>query len=113
MADENTKTLDDILTQEKAALLAGNYDALPPLEKRKEQALKALTKVTTSKAALAHIHFRISENQALLAAAIDGVNAARKRIAALKDVQMGLTVYNDAGKMAVVPTGGTAIEKKA
>lgn len=113
MAHETTKTLNDILTLEKAALLAGNYEALPALEQQKEQALNMLTKATTSKAALAHVHFRIGENQALLAAAIDGVGAARKRIEALKDVQKGLTVYNHAGKMAVVPTGGGAVEKKA
>lgn len=113
MQHDIVKELEEILEQEKAALLTGHYDVLGPLEQQKEHALGLLNTGNTSKAALSHIHIRISKNQELLKAAISGISVARDRIDALKNVQNSLSVYDHAGKMEMVMTRSGAVEKKA
>lgn len=113
MATDLLKQIDQLLAAEKVALMTANYDALAPLEQQKAATLAALSKKAQSEQALEKILMRIAENQALLAAAISGVAAARQRFDALNNVQNGLTVYDQFGKMEVVPAQRSVFEKKA
>lgn len=113
MRTELLEHLEQLLAAEKLALMTANYDALAPLELQKSDLLQALSKETNSKKALRKIRDQIDANQALLAAAISGIGAARKRFDALNNVQNNLTVYDQSGQMNVVPARNSAFEKKA
>ena len=102
-----------LLDAEKVALMTANYNALGPLQQRKTAALSLLARQSNSREVLEVIRAKIDENQALVTAAISGITAARKRLDALNDVQSGLTVYDQSGKMAVVSAKPAAFEKKA
>ena len=56
---------------------------------------------------------KMHENQALITAALRGLEAARKRIAALEDVRDVLTTYDPSGKISLMPTTQKTVEKKA
>ena len=56
---------------------------------------------------------KMIDNQALLAAAIKGVAAAGERLEALHNVQKGLSVYDDSGRVELVRQHSHILEKKA
>lgn len=113
MQTDLLEQMDQLLAAEKVALMTANYDALASLEQQKAQTLVALSKEPQSEQALDKIRTRIAENQALLSAAINGIASARQRFDALNNVQNGLTVYDQFGRMEVVPSQQSVFEKKA
>jgi hypothetical protein len=55
----------------------------------------------------------LARNQALLAAALKGISAARLRLTALKAVRDGLQVYDQSGRFAASPVTRPDLVRKA
>jgi len=112
----STNTITEILKllkHERNALKAGDFDTLDTLAETKNRLFEDLTRNSPAPSDLRQIKVRLSENQTLFSAAIKGVAAARDRIDALQNVREGLSVYNQSGQMAKVPTSRPAVRKKA
>lgn len=105
--------IHSILDDEKLAILHARFIALPPLEEAKISLLAELSQAKHSNATLAILKAKLDENQELLASAITGVTAARRRIDALQSVRQSLSIYDQSGKLAVVSNNYRDVEKKA
>lgn len=105
--------LHALLQQERDALMAATYDDLPAIAAQKESYLRALKAGDFAPHALNTLKARMSENQALVAAALRGIRAAQQRFAALEHVRDGLTTYTSEGALSSVQTARHQIEKKA
>jgi flagellar biosynthesis/type III secretory pathway chaperone len=105
--------LHQVLDQERQALISADFEALAAFVSQKEDLLAQLDKTIPAKEVLRPIRQKMDENLALLAAAIKGVAAAGERLAALQNVKNGLSVYDNAGRLAHVRTHNPALEKKA
>lgn len=105
--------LHTLLDQERAALMAADFDSLATFVSDKENLLSQLGKARPTKDVLRPIRQKMDENLALLAAAIKGVAAAGERLASLQTVKSGLSVYDGSGRLAHVRTQHPTLEKKA
>ena len=113
MARDFQTELFSILAEERQALLNAHYGSLPAIAAAKDQCLQALGQSLPPRAVLLAFKTQIEENQQLIKAELRGVDAARKRIAALEDVRDVLTTYDPSGKVSLMPNTQTTIEKKA
>lgn len=105
--------LTDALVQEKQALKLGIFENLDAISATKVQLFERLAHENSTATEMTAIREKLAENQTLLLAAIAGVQAARDRIFALQHVRDGLNIYDQSGKMALVPTRNSDFEKKA
>lgn len=105
--------LHAVLDAERAALLGANYGTLGPIAASKEQLLGQLSSTSDQMTGLQEIKTRIAANQALLRAAINGVAAAKARVAALQNVRDELGIYDQTGKLEKAVNCGGSLEKKA
>jgi len=113
MAADPLTQLFAILADERQVLLSARYEVLPDLAVAKERCLQHLALKPPPKKALQTLKSQIGENQGLIAAALRGVDTARKRIEALEDVRDVLTTYDPSGKMTLTTTAQKTVEKKA
>jgi hypothetical protein len=113
MADNTLTQLFALLADERHALLGARYDALAEIAVTKERCLQHLARTPPSKKGLQTLKSRLSENQRLIAAALRGVETARKRVEALEDVRDVLTTYDPFGKMTLTSKAQKTVEKKA
>ena len=97
-----------LLEEERRAILAGRWDALDSLARRKEVALAA-----ADGTGLVPLAAGLARNQALLAAAIDGVREVGRRRAALASSRAGLVTYDARGTRAELPLAPPKIERRA
>ncbi len=113
MVHDPLTRLFEVLAHEKAALLSGDYGALEQLGGEKQRWLAALEGASPSQQAIRDLRQLMAENQALTEAALHGVRAGMARIAALRQVQAGLTTYERDGSVAMRSTQTATVEKKA
>ncbi len=113
MRDQVVNQVLDLLDTERQALRTGDFDALNPLLEAKTQLFERLQVTAPGRRDLEIIQQKLSENQALLSAAIQGVDAARTRLSALQNVRENLSTYDHNGQMAKLPTARPAMTKKA
>jgi len=113
MTNTAARSLIAALDEESIALRTGALLDLPQIADKKSSLLIALESEKGLAADLAKIRAKAARNEALLAAAIKGVQAARDRLAALNEVKTGLNLYSEKGKMKYLKPGATALEKKA
>ena len=109
MAD--APALAALLEEERRLILDGSWGDLQALAPRKAAGLDALRHAEPEE--LAPLARSLSRNQALLAAALDGVREALRRRAALAAARKGLVTYNAQGTRAEVPVVPPRIERKA
>lgn len=112
-AELNLEELHQLLAQENAAIMCGSYSTIDVCAERKKELFHRLHSKKIPQADLEKVSIAIFRNQALLAAAIQGIEAARKRIASLEEVRTGLKVYNQSGKIARVAVSKPDVIKKA
>lgn len=103
----------DCLQAEAEAIKSGNYPALDALQAQSAAALAALERTRPAASDLKRIKAALQSNQTLLQAAIRGIGAAQARLAALSEVQSGLSTYDPKGHRATVRQPQGNIEKKA
>jgi hypothetical protein len=108
-----TTDLCALIDTENAAILRGDFAAIDALSKRKATLVSALSRQPITADDIGMIKTKIVRNQVLLRAAIQGVTAARTRLAALRDVRDGLQVYDRSGQFANLPKPRPDLEKKA
>lgn len=100
-----------LLTMERAALLSADFLTIDRLADEKTSLLVALSGSPPPPKSLLNIQSKLEQNQTLLASAINGVRAARTRIAALKEVRAGMRVYDQTGKIEQVQNRATGLSK--
>lgn len=83
-ADRLCSRMLRLLAEERVALLAANFAALPALLARKESLLAALMQLDPARIA-PEVEVALIRNQALLRASMDGIADARDAFAALKN----------------------------
>ncbi|CRL12416.1 flagellar protein FlgN [Phaeobacter italicus] len=107
--------LDDLLDQERIALLAGDLHELEPLLAQKEEIITALNMAgDLERETLESVQSKVTRNQALLDSAMEGIRAVAARMAELRRVRKGLDVYDQAGRKTRFATrGAPTLEKRA
>lgn len=113
MSIDVIRALDEVLNAEKLALLTGEYEGLAELQVSKEQLIARLPDNDITRTRIADLKTKMVGNQALLRGAIDGIGAARQRMAALEQVQRNLSVYGPTGKIEIASETRSVVEKKA
>lgn len=107
--------LDDILDQERSALVRGALDQIEDLLARKEKIIAQLNTIDNlERTALAQVQTKVSRNQELLNSAMEGIRSVATRMAELRRVKKGLDVYDRAGrKESYGTTMGQRLEKRS
>lgn len=113
MPDHISTFVAALLVQERTAIRTADFEGLAALSDEKTRLFDALPKSNATRRDLAEIKRQIDENQTLLSAAISGVAAAQDRLAAVRHVRDGLTIYDQSGQMAKVNAARPGLEKKA
>ncbi len=110
MTADPAANLESLLEEERRAILSGAWADLERLGARKAAGLSALGDDAAELAPLAR---GLARNQALLAAALDGLREAGHRRAALLASRGRLVTYNAHGVRAEVPLTPPRVERKA
>ena len=117
MANENAKILDhldELLIEERRAVLAGDFGALAEIADRKVSLIERVKGLDdrTSKTRLIAIGARAEEIGRLLAAALEGVKSANARLALIRNAGERLDTYDSEGRGLSVPFGAATIERR-
>ena len=113
MKDDVLTRLNALLDEDRALLLKGSYAGLPQLAAAKEDCLSALTTAKFGLDDLRAVIARLDSNQCMTSSALRGIAAARARVSDLETVRDRLTTYDPTGKVQVVATPKSRVEKKA
>lgn len=106
--------LDEILDQERQALVRGELTQIEDLLSRKEAVIAQLNEFEDlEQATLSKVHSKVSRNQELLNSAMQGIRSVASRMAELRRVKKGLDVYDSSGRKARYGTTmGQRLEKR-
>ena len=112
--------LDQLLDQERSALLIGDLEQIGRLMELKEQLIDRINNMNaTKKQALGHetlsqMQNKVTRNQALLQGAMEGIRAVADRMAGLRRVREGLETYDRSGQKTQYDTGEKrTVERRA
>lgn len=107
--------LDDLLEQERAALLEGDLEAITTLLETKERLIDALNTLTEAeRPEMDAVEAKVRRNQALLDGALQGIRQVAARMAALRRVRRGLETYDASGtKTTIEGEAEYSVEKRA
>ena len=97
------KRLDQILEQEKLALLGGDLDEIARSAKAKGALIDELNKIAPSnQLALKDLQNKVARNQALLDGALQGIRKVAVRLAALRKIRRSLDTYDCTGQKQTI-----------
>ena len=113
MVNSTATQLLELLNREREAITQADFLAVDHCVTKKETLLTALNNSPVVTGTLTKIRSALEENQTLLTSVIAGVQAARIRVTELKDVHMGLRVYNQTGQIVQVQTRNTGLSKQS
>ena len=123
MSDETVEfplidSLQDLLDEERAALIEGKLDALPDLLTRKEALFEELTTLREEEEIdaddLAPLQYGFARNQQLLESAQAGLRATQARMGTMRRVRTTFESYDNRGqRQAVQLNAGQRVEKRA
>ncbi len=114
-ASELLDELNDLLDQERAALLGGDIDEVGRVLDTKETLLRELTECAAADTeGLSDLKTKLMRNQELIDSAMKGVQAVADRFATIRRVRKSLETYDRSGqrKMIEIAPGGR-LEKRA
>lgn len=95
--------LDELLDEERRALLNGDLEAIGVLLKRKELLIDTLNaQGSDSQAGMTHLRGKVLRNQALLDGALQGIRTVAGRLAALRKVRRSLETYDRTGRKSKI-----------
>ncbi|MCP4822621.1 MAG: flagellar biosynthesis protein FlgN [Shimia sp.] len=111
-------SLQDLLDEERAALIEGKLDALPDLLTRKEALFEELTILQEEEEIdaddLAPLQDGFARNQQLLESAQAGLRATQERMGTLRRVRTTFESYDNRGqRQAVQLSAGQRVEKRS
>ena len=112
------ESLQELLEDERTALMEGKFDALPDLLDRKETLFEALGDLPEddplTEEELAPIQEAFARNQRLLESTQSGLRATQERMGTLRRVRTSFESYNAKGqRQAVQLAAGQRVEKRA
>ncbi|WP_158965702.1 flagellar biosynthesis protein FlgN [Chachezhania sediminis] len=98
-ADKLIATLDSLLEEERAALVAGDLRQLETFLQKKSEVIELLNTTPDLEAAqLATVQAKVRRNQSLLGGALDGIRSVADRMAEMRRVRAGLDTYDRSGR---------------
>ena len=112
---DTVDSLDDLLDEERAALLDGNLDQIGRMLKRKERLINALNDSDQPEiGALTKLNIKVVRNQALLTSALEGIQNVADRLTAMRRIKDSLDTYDARGlrKRIDMPSKGK-VERRA
>lgn len=111
MAD-GVSALEELLEVERRLLTGGDLDGLARLARRKEALMAGLRPGAAPEAALTRLRRALARNDALLAAAAQGVRDADRRLRELIEGP-ALVTYDGSGKRRTVDAARPALSRNA
>lgn len=107
--------LDDLLDEEKTALLEGNLDHVARLLETKETLIDGLSVLEEGEAqSLQQLDKKVRRNQVLLDSALAGIRSVAERLAALRRVRRSLDTYDEKGvRKTIDMVADKSVEKRA
>lgn len=114
-ADEIFTGLDNVLDQEKAALLAGDLKAISDLMEEKSQLIAELNALGASEGGdLDVLKEKADRNQVLLGSALEGIRRVADRLADMQTLRHSFDTYDKSGRRQTIE-GEVArqVEKRA
>ncbi|MFZ3585199.1 flagellar protein FlgN [Loktanella sp. DJP18] len=112
MRESVAQTLLTLLETEGAAIRSGRLADLTALADQKIALSRKISETPLDRIVLGRIDRALRRNERLLTAACDGVKCAATRLAALRAVRDGLSLYNEAGNRSTVARRPDALERK-
>lgn len=113
MIDNLDQRLLDLLTEERQAILTGQFHRLPGLAGRKESLFVDLTAAEVTAPRLRQIGKQVGRNQRLLAAALRGIREVGDRLGLVREVRDTLSTYDSSGQKTTVASARPSFERKA
>jgi flagellar biosynthesis/type III secretory pathway chaperone len=115
LIEETIAALDSLLDDERKALLSGQLDRIAQLHDRKSElidALNALDRKEQEK--VEQLSDKVTRNQELLNAAMEGIRSVAQRLAAVRQVREQLETYDAEGRKTSIRTQqDSSLEKRA
>ena len=105
--------LEDLLDREREAVLQGRFDVLDRLAVEKERLVRAVSKNSTGPEALIRLKTASDRNGRLLEAMRAGVDAAQKRVRAMRNQKVSLQTYDAAGRVQAIETAPRKLGHRA
>ena len=112
---DTVDSLDDLLDEERAALLDGKLDQIGRMLKRKESLIDVLNGSDQFDIeALSNLNIKVVRNQGLLTSALEGIQSVTDRLAAMRRIKNSLDTYDARGQRKEIdmPLKGV-VEKRA
>ena len=101
-----------LLAEERGAIGEGNFDGLARLAERKTELLARLE--GESAPALSDLRNLAQQNGRMLAAALEGVRAAQRRLGLIREAARGFQSYDSTGRaQRISREGGSGLEHRA
>ncbi|WP_370399797.1 flagellar biosynthesis protein FlgN [Sulfitobacter sp. JB4-11] len=123
MTDDKTKNterdgvvaLNTLLDAEREALLQGDLESLADMLPTKEALIEDMNEAPPADiAAVQALGGKVRRNQLLLDGALEGIRAAVKRMAEMREIRAGLETYGADGQKRQIATDATnSVEKRA
>lgn len=113
MANQKPTALLKLLDEERAALLRGDYADLDRLAPSKQKLLARIGESALSEQNMQRVAHAVRRNQSLLAAAIDGMRAAKGRIDGMRQQRSSFSTYDKSGHRQLIDTKRSVVERKA
>lgn len=112
MPDTTIEELDRLLDDERAALLAGDLDALPAIVERKEDLTVRLATATPTPEA-GRLRAKSQRNAELLAAAGKSLRGVIRRMTEIRSANGPLKTYGQDGTQRTLGSVAGSFEKRA
>lgn len=108
-------SLDDLLDEERLALLGGNLDLIGRMVARKESLIDVLNDYgKADKEVLSTLNDKVLRNQNLLGSALEGIQSVADRLAAMRRIKISLDTYDSRGnRKKIEMTLKGSVEKRA
>jgi len=105
--------LEELLNQERAAILNGQYDKLERFIDEKERLLNALAKTRVDPKILSRLREQTERNGILYDAMRSGIGSALDRLKSMKEPGPALKTYDKTGRQTEIPATDTAKVRRA
>ena len=118
MTDLQTRTLleqlDDLVQEERDALLQGHLDSISDILARKEAMIDALAELHPPRDALERLQEHMNRNQALFDKTLEGIRNVANRLSALRRLRKSLDTYDEHGrKTEMADPQASRLERRA
>ncbi len=113
--DNIVNELNDLLDQERAALLDGNLEAIAALLQRKENLIDQLNaQAPEPPEVMSELRGKVIRNQDLFDGALEGIRKVAARMEAVRRIRHNLETYDKSGKKTEVSSiPNHKVEKRA